>query len=68
MAIAWVNDDVDFIRRRYDRIGSLHKLFDWLLFQPVTLRRTAVEWIGLRAGGRVMEIGCGTSSASAGCG
>jgi hypothetical protein len=41
VAIAWSNDDVDFIRRRYDRIGSLHKVFDWLLFLPTKLRRTA---------------------------
>lgn len=60
MAIAWTNDDVDFIRRRYDRIGGLHTLFDWLLFLPTGLRRTAVSWMDLRAGHRVLEIGCGT--------
>jgi hypothetical protein len=34
VAIAWANHDVDFICRRYDRIGSLRKVFDWLLFLP----------------------------------
>jgi ubiquinone/menaquinone biosynthesis C-methylase UbiE len=60
VAIEWVDDDVDFIRRRYDRIGNRHDLVDWLLFLPFGLRKRAVEWIDLRPGDRVLEIGCGT--------
>lgn len=60
MTIEWVDDDGDFIRRRYDRIGKRHDLLEWLLFLPVGLRRMAVEWMHLRPGARVLEIGCGT--------
>lgn len=60
VTIDWVDDDGDFIRRRYDRIGKRHDLMEWLLFLPFGLRRMAVEWMDLQPGARVLEIGCGT--------
>lgn len=60
MTIEWADDDADFIRRRYDRIGNRHDVIEWLLFLPSGLRRTAVEWIGLRPGAHALEVGCGT--------
>jgi ubiquinone/menaquinone biosynthesis C-methylase UbiE len=60
MTCEWVDCDRDFVGRRYDRIASLIVLFEWLLFVPPALRRTAASCLDLRAGDRVVELGCGT--------
>ena len=60
MTSQWVDCDRDLIARRYDRLAPYIKLFEWLLWVPVGLRRHAVAALALANGDRVMEIGCGT--------
>jgi ubiquinone/menaquinone biosynthesis C-methylase UbiE len=56
----WVDRDRQAIKRRYDRLANLIPVFDWLFFQPRAFRANAVAQLNLRAGDRVLEIGCGT--------
>ncbi len=56
----WVDCDRATVKRRYDRLAKFIPLLDRLLFLPPGLRRRAVENLSLRAGERVLEIGCGT--------
>jgi demethylmenaquinone methyltransferase/2-methoxy-6-polyprenyl-1,4-benzoquinol methylase len=58
--VSWVDFNRESIARRYDRLAPYIKLFEWLLWLPAGLRRKAVDALALRAGERVMEIGCGT--------
>lgn len=60
MTCEWVDCDRDFVGRRYDRIASLIVLFEWLLFVPPALRKTAAHCLDLKRGDRVVELGCGT--------
>ena len=60
MTSQWVDCKAAFIEARYDRIAGLVGFFDWLLFFPPHLRRRAATCLGTKAGGRVLEIGCGT--------
>jgi ubiquinone/menaquinone biosynthesis C-methylase UbiE len=56
----WVDCDRDLVARRYDRLAPYIKLFEWLLWIPTGLRRSAVAALDLGSGDRVLEIGCGT--------
>jgi phosphatidylethanolamine/phosphatidyl-N-methylethanolamine N-methyltransferase len=56
----WVDCEPTFVERRYDRIAGLITFFEWMLFVPPQLRQRAAIRLGLKAGDRVLEIGCGT--------
>ncbi len=60
MTYQWVDCDRDLVARRYDRLAPYIKLFEWLLWIPTGLRRSAVAALDLGHGDRVLEIGCGT--------
>jgi ubiquinone/menaquinone biosynthesis C-methylase UbiE len=59
-APSWVDLDRDTITSRYERLAGLIPFFEWLLFLPPSFRKTAVSWLKLASGDRVLEIGCGT--------
>lgn len=56
----WVDLDLSFIRRRYNRIAGFFVFFEWLFLLPPGIRRKAVRQLELKRGDRVLEIGCGT--------
>jgi ubiquinone/menaquinone biosynthesis C-methylase UbiE len=60
MTCEWADYDRNFVSRRYDRIADLIVFFEWLLFVPPALRKSAANRLDLRAGDRVVELGCGT--------
>ena len=60
MAYEWVDCDLTFVSRRYDRLAGLIPFFEWVFFLPAGLRRRAIDRIDLGRGDRVLEVGCGT--------
>lgn len=56
----WVDYDVPFVRRRYNRLAKFFVFFEWLFMLPPRLRSRAVGRMEVRPGSRVLEVGCGT--------
>ena len=54
------NREVDFIRRRYNRLAPIYPVFNVVFFLPLGIRARAVERLELRRGDKVLELGCGT--------
>jgi demethylmenaquinone methyltransferase/2-methoxy-6-polyprenyl-1,4-benzoquinol methylase len=56
----WADFDVDFVRRRYNRLAAIYPFFEWLFWLPGGIRAETAKWMGLAPGFRVLEVGCGT--------
>ncbi len=53
-------NDPEFIRRRYNRLAPIYRLFEFAFALPPGIRARVVARLGLRPGDAVAEIGCGT--------
>jgi ubiquinone/menaquinone biosynthesis C-methylase UbiE len=56
----WPDYDRSFIRRRYNSISRRFVFYEWLFLLPSSIRDKAVSRLELKAGDRVLELGCGT--------
>lgn len=52
--------DLDFIRRRYNRLARIYPLFEFMFVLPSGIRARAVDRLDLQDGDKVLEVGCGT--------
>jgi|ERR1044071_2050834 S-adenosylmethionine-diacylgycerolhomoserine-N-methlytransferase len=60
LGIRWIDYDVPFVRRRYNRLARFFVLFEWLFLLPRGIRTKAVSRLELKPGASVLEVGCGT--------
>ncbi len=60
MSVEWVDRDRKFVAARYDKLAQYIKFYEWLLCVPNKFRKAAAEWLSVRDGANVLEIGCGT--------
>ena len=60
MKSSWVDYDVPFVRRRYNRLARFFVFFEWLFLLPPGIRKRAVSRLKLQPGDHVLEVGCGT--------
>lgn len=54
------NYELGFIRRRYNHLASIYPLFNLIFFLPPGIRAKAVHGLNVKAGDKVLEVGCGT--------
>ncbi len=52
--------DLEFIRRRYNRLAAIYPIFEVVFALPRGIRAKAVQCLELREGDTVLEVGCGT--------
>jgi ubiquinone/menaquinone biosynthesis C-methylase UbiE len=57
---SWIDYDLPFVRRRYNRLARFFVFFEWLFWLPRGIRNKAVSRLELKPGDHVLEIGCGT--------
>jgi demethylmenaquinone methyltransferase/2-methoxy-6-polyprenyl-1,4-benzoquinol methylase len=60
MSIQWTDVDISAVRQRYNRLARRYDLIDLAFFVRTDIRKQAVDRLSLKAGDRVLEIGCGT--------
>jgi len=52
--------DLEFIRRRYNRLAAVYPIFEVVFALPRGIRARAVQCLELHEGDAVLEVGCGT--------
>lgn len=57
---SWIEYEPQFVRRRYNRLAKIYRLFEWMFLLPPGIRAKAAKRLNLKQGNRVLEIGCGT--------